>query len=352
MTVNPRLRHARRGLLVFGAAAALAVGGLAAGSTAQSRAATQEPCDIYAAAGTPCVAAHSTTRALYAAYNGPLYQVRRSSTNTTTSIYPLSAGGVANAATQNSFCSGTTCVITEIYDQSGHGNNLTDAPAGGAAGGPDALANATAAAVVVGGHAAYGVYIAAGDGYRDDHTSGIATGNASEGEYEVLDGTHYNSGCCYDYGNAETNNDDDGAGAMEAIYFGNATAWGRGSGSGPWIMADMENGLFSGHSAGLNSGDPSISHRFTTAMIEGGANVWAILGGNAQSGSLSTDYSGARPSGYNPMKKQGAIILGIGGDNSKASAGTFYEGVMTSGYPSSATEAAVQANIVAAGYVT
>ena|SRR5690348_6240732 len=37
------------------------------------------PCDIYAAAGDPCVAAHSTTRALYASYNGPLYQVMRQS---------------------------------------------------------------------------------------------------------------------------------------------------------------------------------------------------------------------------------------------------------------------------------
>ena len=50
------------------------------------------------------------------------------------------------------------------------------------------------------------------------------------------------------------------------------------------------------------------------------------------------------------MKKEGAIILGIGGDNSNGSAGTFYEGVMTSGYPSDATENAVQANITAAGY--
>src|SRR5262249_16809531 len=40
----------------------------------------------------------------------------------------------------------------------------------------------------------------------------------------------------------------------------------------------------------------------------------------------------------------------IGGDNSNGSAGTFYEGVMTSGLPSDATENAVQANIVAAGY--
>jgi hypothetical protein len=264
---------------------------------------------------------------------------------------PLTAGGVANAATQNSFCSGTTCVITRIYDQTSHHNDLTQAPAGGAAGGPDNLANATAAPIIVGGHRVYGVYIAAGTGYRDDATSGIATGNSSEGEYAIFDGTHYNGGCCFDYGNAETSNRDTGAGHMEAIYFGNIKVWGYGTGNGPWIMADMENGLFSGVNARYNAGDPTINHRFTTAMIEGGANLWAIRGGNAQSGGLSTFYSGVRPSGYNPMHKEGAIILGIGGDNSKSSAGTFYEGVTTSGYPSAATESAVQANIVAAGYV-
>ncbi len=194
------------------------------------------------------------------------------------------------------------------------------------------------------------MYIAAGDGYRDDSTKNIATGNNSEGEYDVLDGTHYDGGCCFDYGNAETNNDDDGDGTMEAIYFGNIKVWGYGTGNGPWIMADMENGLYSGANAGYNANDPTTSYRYTTAMIEGGANQWAILGGNAQSGTLATDYSGVRPSGYNPMKKQGAIILGIGGDNSDGSSGTFYEGVMTTGYPTAATEAAVQANIVAAGY--
>src|SRR5580692_3632255 len=351
MTARPQLKHTRRGLLALAATVTLALGGLLAASGATSaRAATQEPCDIYAAANTPCVAAHSTTRALFAAYSGNLYQVRRSSDNTTLNIGTVSAGGVANAAAQDSFCSGTTCVITEIYDQSGHGNNLTDAPGGGAAGGPDALANATAAPAMVDGSKVYGVYIAAGDGYRDDSTRNIATGNASEGEYAIFDGSHTNNGCCFDYGNAETNNDDDGAGAMEAIYFGTEKTWGFGSGNGPWIMADMENGLFSGANTGLNSADPTTSYRFTTAMIEGGSNQWAILGGNAQSGSLATDFSGVRPSGYNPMKKQGAIILGIGGDNSDSSSGTFYEGVMTTGYPTAATEAAVQANIVAAGY--
>ncbi|HMD95511.1 MAG TPA: arabinofuranosidase catalytic domain-containing protein [Trebonia sp.] len=335
---------------MLAAAAALGLGALAAAGRAPASAASQGPCDIYAAGGTPCVAAHSTTRALYAAYDGSLYQVRRASDNTTLNIGVLSAGGYANAAAQDSFCAGTTCVITEIYDQSGHGNNLTDAPAGGAAGGPDNLATATAAPTTLNGHEAYGVYVAAGTGYRDDHTSGIATGDAAEGEYAIFDGTHYNAGCCFDYGNAETNNDDNGDGHMEAIYFGNIKVWGYGTGNGPWIMADMENGLFSGASAGYNANDPTINYRYTTAMIEGESNQWAILGGNAQSGGLSTFYSGVRPSGYNPMHKEGAIILGIGGDNSKGSAGTFYEGVMTSGYPSAATESAVQANIVAAGY--
>ena len=204
-------------------------------------------------------------------YNGPLYQVRRSSDNATTNISPLSAGGVANAATQDSFCAGTTCVITEIYDQSGHGNNLTDAPGGGAAGGPDNLANATAAPATVGGHKVYGVYVAAGTGYRDDHTSGIATGDNPEGEYAIFDGTHYNGGCCFDYGNAETSNNDTGNGHMEAIYFGNIKVWGYGTGNGPWIMADMENGLYSGVNAGYNANDPTTSYRFTTAMINGGA---------------------------------------------------------------------------------
>ena len=354
MTVRSRLRRIKRGVLLESVAVALIAGALASAGTtaAPALAASQGPCDIYAAGGTPCVAAHSTTRALYAAYSGPLYQVRRSSDNTTANISPLSAGGVANAAAQDSFCAGTSCVITEIFDQSGRGNNLTDAPGGGAAGGPDALANATAARVSVGGHEAYGVFVAPGTGYRDDATNGIATGDNAEGEYAIFDGTHFNGGCCFDYGNAETSNNDTGAGHMEAIYFGNIKVWGFGTGNGPWIMADMENGLFAGSATGLQSNDPTTNFRFTTAMVQGESSQWAILGGNAQSGGLATDFSGARPPGYNPMHKEGAIILGIGGDNSKGADGTFYEGAMTTGYPSAATQSAVQANITAAGYST
>lgn len=170
-----------------------------------------------------------------------------------------------------------------------------------------------------------------GTGYSNNAPSGTATGDAAEGMYAVIDGTHHNGGCSYDYGNAETNSHDTGNGHMEAIYYGDSTAWGSGAGSGPWMMADLQNGLFSGVSAGNNAGDPSITHRFVTAIVKGEPNHWALRGANAASGTLATYYSGARPSmpGCNPMSKEGAIILGIGGDNSVSAQGTFYEGVMT-----------------------
>jgi hypothetical protein len=337
----------------FNRASAIA---LALVGTSSLAAAAAGPCDLYASGNTPCIAAHSTTRALYGAFTGSLYQVKRGSDGATTNIAPLSAGGVANAATQDSFCASTTCLITVIYDQSGRGNHLTQAP-GGAFKGPEAngadnLASATGAPVTLNGKKAYGVFISPGTGYRNNAVSGSAKGDAAEGMYAVLDGSHFNDGCCFDYGNAETSNTDTGNGHMEAIYYGDNTIWGSGAGKGPWIMADLENGLFSGMSPKNNAGDPTITNRFVTAVMKGGPNKWAIRGGNGASGSLATYYNGARPSasGYNPMSKEGSIILGIGGDNSISGQGTFYEGVMTTGYPTDATENAVQDNVVAARY--
>ena len=61
---------------------------------------TEGPCDIYHAAGTPCVAAHSLTRALYGNYSGPLYAVKRASDGAVRNISVLPAGNVADAAAQ------------------------------------------------------------------------------------------------------------------------------------------------------------------------------------------------------------------------------------------------------------
>src|SRR5213596_2182409 len=93
------IRRPVRAALVASAAIVTGLFGVAFTRPTAAQAATQGPCDIYATGGTPCVAAHSTTRALFGAYNGSLYQVRRASDNTTRDIGLLSAGGFANAAT-------------------------------------------------------------------------------------------------------------------------------------------------------------------------------------------------------------------------------------------------------------
>ena len=309
------------------------------------------------------MAAHSTVRALFDSYNGPLYQVIRGSDGTTTQISPLQAGGVANSGTQDTFCAHTTCLIQTIYDQSGHGNDLTVATAvsGSAYQGPagasspysssDLLTAPGGAPVLVGGKKAYGVFITTATGYRNNNAQGTATGTQSEGIYAVMDGQHYNNKCCFDYGNAERTDTDQDKGTMEALYFGSLQGSCPGAGSGPWLEADLENGLWGGSSTSCPS-NPTINNRFITGILKGqGQTGFAIKGGNAQSGSLSTFYSGPRPSGYT-MNLKGAIILGIGGDNSDNAEGTFYEGAMTSGYPTDDTETQVQANIVAAGYQT
>ncbi len=326
----------------------------------------QGPCDVYAAAGTPCAAAHSTTRALYASYKGPLYQVMRQSDGKTLDIGVVlpsatDAGGYADVAEQDTFCANTLCFINLIYDQSGKGNHLHQAPPGTfkgpAKGAFNTLPIADMAPITIGGHKVYGVFIMPGMGFRNNDATGLAINDEPEGIYSIVDGTHYDSGCCFDYGNAETDSRADGPGTMETTYFGTATAWGSGEGPGPWIEADFEGGVFTGYSAKKNAGSPTVdSWRFVTAVVDGGGgNQWDLRGGNAQEGKLTTFYSGARPgssnnANYFPMHKQGAVLLGNGGDNGNGSSGTFYEGVMTTGYPTEATTDAVQGNVVAARY--
>ena len=348
------LGRLRRKLAVSSVAAALALAGLITfGGTSQ--AAAQGPCDIYAAGGTPCVAAHSTTRALFAAYTGPLYQVRRASDGTTRDIGVLTAGGVANAAAQDSFCAGTACAITRVYDQTGASGNPLVYQGPGGTGGADTAATANTETLTVAGQKAYALYINPGNSYFAAG-SGVPTGSAPEGEYLVTSGAHVNKGCCFDYGNTETDHHADGNGAMDAINFSTECWFGGCAGTGPWVQSDLENGLFSGGSTAWNPNQVSLPSHFVTAMLKNnGTTQLALHGANAQTGGLTTLYSGALPSGYDPMRKQGAIILGSGGDccqtNTNASAGTFYEGAVVQGYPSDATEAAVQANVVAAGYV-
>ena len=313
----------------------------------------QGVCDIYASGGTPCVAAHSTVRALYGSYDGPLYQVIRGSDNTTKDVTVHSTGGIARSSVQDHFCKSTTCLISIIYDQSGKGNHLTRAPPGSAdvgeaPGGYDILASAVGAPITLDGHKVYGVFTPQGAGYRNNNTTGIAVGNEAEGIYAVVDGTHWNQDCCYDYGNAELTTNDEGRTTMETLFFGG----GHDQKDGPRIMADIEDGVYSGYEHGISDNYPPLKHRFVTGIVKGADhNLWSIRAGGAD-GELTTYYAGPRPEGYYPMNKKGAVLLGVGGDNSFRGVGTFFEGAMTIGYPTDETENKVQENIRKAKYGT
>jgi hypothetical protein len=313
------------------------------------------------------VAAHSTVRLLLGTYTGPLYQVRRASDSKTQDIEFLPQVGVADSAAQDTFCTGTTCTISVVYDQSGKANHLKRSQGGGeVCRHQDLEAVATALPLTLNGHRVYGIKVVSDDnggctppaggegtGYRLDKTTGIATGDDAETEYMVTSGdtqAYGNSGCCFDYGNVETDDKDDGAATMEAIYFGGGAGWGHGDGSGPWVMADMENGIFSG-STNAYTGNTSVPYSYVMGVLIGrSGGTYALMAGNAQTGTLTTMYDGARPNGYTKMKKQGAIVLGTGGDNSDHGKGYFFEGVMTTGAATAAIMSQVQANIVAAGY--
>ena len=173
------------------------------------------PCDIYATGGTPCVAAHSMVRALYHTFDGPLYLVQLSSDFTNTTICVLQAGGFANATVQEQFCDGTGCEVLVIFDQSPQANHLfarhpgRDFPV-------DYGVNASAQPLLVAsGTRVYGSrfdpghYLPAaastdvvsdlrGMGYRNDHATGLAVGDAPQSIYAVMGGNHWNDHCCFD----------------------------------------------------------------------------------------------------------------------------------------------------------
>ena len=329
-----------------------------------SRAAGSLPCDIYGAAGTPCVSADSTTRALYSSYNGPLYQIKRSSDGAATNVGLLSAGGYANSGTQDVFCANTSCVITEIYDQSPKHNDLriegpgpdgpalpsTSTTAYNFSFGQDAGANAAALPVMAGGNEVYGIYIPKKTGYRNDAATGLATGSQPEGMYMVASGTHVNGGCCFDYGNAETNMRDNGQAHMDDVNLTYYCDTPPCAGTGPWVEDDLENGQYLGGN-GSNPNNTGNSSAFVTALVKNnGTTNFALKGGSSQSGGLTTFWNGKLPNGYSPMQLEGGIVLGTGGGGDNNGVGSFFEGVITSGYPTDAADAAVQANIVSVGY--
>jgi hypothetical protein len=273
-----------------------------------------------------------------------------------------SVDGYANAAAQDEFCGQLVCVVEIIYDQSPMGNHLTVAPPGSAKPTPGDPAAASRLSVTLNGHTAYALLFRPGEGYRKLMGNGTAVGDAPQTVYMVTSQHDLINGCCFEYGNAESSANNDGNGSAEAVYFGQGVIWGSGIGGGPWVMADLENGLFAGWENDQDrniSTNVSLKYDFVTAVLVGdtadknqGRGRFALYGGDAANGTLQTLYDGIRPNkpNYVPMLKQGSIVLSVAGDNSDFDGGRFYEGVMANGAATKETLDRLQAAIVAAGY--
>jgi non-reducing end alpha-L-arabinofuranosidase len=157
------------------------------------------------------------------------------------------------------------------------------------------------------------IAVSPGTGYRNDSPKGTAVHGQPEGVYMVTSALNLNEKCCFDFGNAETNNLDNKAGHMDAINF-----MCHGNPCSPDAGLDMEDGIY---------GHLKVTPGTTFVTDMGASNdqhTYAICRCNAQSG--------------------------IGGDNNNWAKGYFLEGVMTRGTPSAKAMEAVQSNIVAAGF--
>ena len=110
-----------------------------------------------------------------------------------------------------------------------------------------------------------------------------------------------NEKCCFDFGNAEINDLDNKAGHMDAINI-----MCHGNPCSPDAGLDMEDGIY-GHLK-----VPAGTTFVTDMGASDGQHKYAIYQGNAQSGALTTTGIIPLPNGYQPMKQEGAIILGIG----------------------------------------
>jgi hypothetical protein len=332
------------------------------------------PCDVLEGAGNKCVSAHSTVRLLVRNYTGCLYQVQR--TDMTTQDIGV-VDGYADAAAQEAFCANTACVISIVYDQAPFGNHLTPAPPGSAKPTPGKPVPANRLKITANGRSVFGMLFRPGEGYRancyacpypPEGLAGIgkAGGTALRDEpqtmYMVSSQKDLVNGCCFDYGNAEWTGNNDREGTMEAVYLGQGVIWGTGVQGGPWVMADLENGLYAGwedkQDRAISTALP-LKYDFVSAVVvgdtaekNGGKGRFALYGGDATAGTLITTYDGIRPEkpGYVPMQKQGSIILSIGGDNSDFDGGRFYEGVVANGAATKEIVDALQQAIVAAGY--
>lgn len=303
--------------------------------------------------------------------------MRRASDGTTQDIGTASAGGQVDLAALSSFCSGTTCSVSILYDQTANANDLKSGLVLKAATTNNGPATANNEPMVQYWTSSTGTQLPMALTLNDSNqhpggqwlrnrttTHKVPTGSQSQTEYMVVHAAYFGGQCCYDYGNMENHIGDDGPGTMNALYFGNSNSWTQGAGAGPWAMADMENGLFAGggniqdpnngNGLNVNASDPTIKYSGSNiASIltkTNGTTTWELKVGDAVSGAFQTAWNGSLPSvlnptSYLPLKQEGGLSLGEGGDGSNNCTGAFSEGVVIAGETTDATDNAIQTNL-------
>jgi hypothetical protein len=353
-----------------------ATGGTAAGGVGGTTPVTDGlPGDVAKAAGTPFVAAHAMTRALFASYTGPLFKALRDSDQQEKDIGIVAATGLVDMSALNSFCSGTTCKVTTLYDQSGNGNDMwrgdvaTNAPMdnGEAPKLCDLLAIEYMAlsdgsklpiAVETGG-----MWKSKAQCLRNrDKTKAMPTGATAQTTYAIFHAKYLNNNCCFNYGNTGKRIHYTGPGTLSALNFSKIEFWSKGTGNGPWVMVDWEQGVYAGNTAKCGSGaaptadctttgenpNPSITFDVVTTLFKhDGTKHWAMKAGNAKAGSLAVSADlPTLPKGYSPLKQEGGLGLGEGGAGDTNGTGGFSEGAVMAAETTDAVDNAIQKSIV------
>jgi hypothetical protein len=331
------------------------------------------PGDVAKAAGTPMVAAHSMTRALFASYTGPLFQALRLSDNQLKDIGIVAATGLADLSTLNTFCAGTSCKVTTLYDQAGNGNDMwrADDPTKNQPGTNKPcdlldiqywqMSDGTNVPVAV--EYADSMWRNKGQCLRNrDKTKNMPTGAKPQTTYAIFHGKRVNGGCCFNYGNTNNAIAYSGPGTLTALNFSTMTFWSKGTGNGPWPMVDFETGVYTGNTGKCGSGipstvdctntgenaNPSVTFDLVTTFFKhNGVDHWALKTGNAKAGALSVNVDlSALPKGYSPLKQLGGLGLGEGGAGDCGGNGGFSEGAVMAGETTNATDDAIQKSVV------
>jgi non-reducing end alpha-L-arabinofuranosidase len=351
-----------------------ATGGSAGSSgSSGSIGASDLPGDVAKAAGTLFVAAHAMTRTLIASYSGPLFRALRDSDKKEQDIGTVATTGLVDLAALSTFCSGTTCKVTTLYDQSGNGNDMwrADDPTKNQPGTnkPCNLMNieywqmADGTKMPIAVEYAESMWRSTSQCLRNrDKTKNMPTGSKPQTTYAIFHKKYVNGGCCFNYGNTGNAIHYTGPGTLSALNFSQITFWSKGTGSGPWVMVDWEQGVYAGNIAKCGSGaaptaectssgenpNPTVTFDVVTTLFKhDGTKHWALKAGNAKSGTLAVMIDlPTLPKGYSPLKQEGGLGLGEGGAGDSGGNGGFSEGAIIAGETSNTTDDAFQKNIV------